>query len=136
MILYEMTLSYLGECEEALAAGSERVFKEAVRKVRACLNELLNSLHMEYEPARQLLQLYLFCIRRLAQAEVKKDSAVIDEIRRVLRPLCDAYKQIAEQNEQGPVMGNSQTVYAGLTYGRKTLTENMADQGSNRGMLV
>ena len=41
-----------------------------------------------------------------------------------------------DQNSSGPVMNNSQTVYAGLTYGRNQLTENMADQGSNRGMLV
>ena len=33
-------------------------------------------------------------------------------------------------------MNNSQTVYAGLTYGRNQLTENMADQGTNRGMLI
>ena len=31
---------------------------------------------------------------------------------------------------------NAQVVYAGLTYGRNTLTENMADQSMNRGMLV
>lgn len=136
VILYEMELCYLEECAEALKADSTDDFKEAVRKTRACLNELINSLHMEYEPAPQLLQLYLFCIRRLAYAEYKKDATVLDEIERVIRPLCDAYRQIAGQNEQGPVMGNSQAVYAGLTYGKNTLTENMADQGTNRGMLV
>ena len=50
--------------------------------------------------------------------------------------LCDAYRQIQDQDTSGPVMNNSQTVYAGLTYGRNQLTENMADQGTNRGMLV
>ena len=33
-------------------------------------------------------------------------------------------------------MNNSQTVYAGLTYGKNVLTENMADQGANRGMFA
>lgn len=136
VILYEMTLCYLEECEAVLAAGSREGFKDAVRKTRACLNELINSLHMEYDPAPRLLRLYLFCIRRLANAEGKQDATALDDIRRVIRPLCDAFRQIAEQNEKGPVMGNSQAVYAGLTYGKNTLTENMADQGTNRGMLV
>lgn len=136
VILYEMALVYLDECEEALKVADTESFKDAVRKTRGCVNELIHSLHMEYEPAPWLMQLYLFCIRRLARLEVRKENAIPDEIRKVLRPLCDAYKQVAGQNEQGPVMGNSQTVYAGLTYGKNTLTENMADQGTNRGMLV
>lgn len=34
------------------------------------------------------------------------------------------------------VMENVQTVYAGLTYGRNNLNENLADQGINRGFRV
>lgn len=154
VILYEMLLCYLDEAEEALKAGNTAEagdvvktgdaaeagdadeFRNAVRKARGCLNELLRSLHLKYEPAPTLQQLYLFCIRRLAHAEVKRENSALEEIRKVIRPLHDAYEQIAGQNTQGPVMDNSQAVYAGLTYGRNTLTENMADQGANRGMLV
>lgn len=136
VILYEMMLCYL---EDGLAAWTKEdtdEFKGAIRKARGCLNELMMSLHMEYPPARELMQLYLFCLRRLATAESRMEQEPLEEIGRVIRPLRDAYQQIAPLNEQGPVMNNSQTVYAGLTYGRNTLTENMADQGTNRGMLV
>ena len=136
VILYEMLLCYLDEASEALRVQNREALREAVRKARGCLNELMLSLHMEYEPAPQLLQLYLFCIRRLASAEVKREEQPLSEIRRVIEPLCDAYRQIEEQNTKGPMMNNSQTIYAGLTYGRNALTENMADQGANRGMLV
>ena len=136
VILYEMLLCYLDECEEALKKDDEKALGESVRKARGCLNELMQSLHLEYEPAKELMQLYLFCVRRLARVEMKKDAAMIEDVCKVIRPLHDAYEQIAEKNAQGPVMQNSQTVYAGLTYGRNTLTENMADQGTNRGMLV
>ena len=80
--------------------------------------------------------LYLYCIRRLAVCEAKGDKAALADVRKVIAPLCEAYRQIQDQNPSGPVMNNSQTVYAGLTYGRNQLTENMADQGTNRGMLV
>lgn len=135
VILYEMLLCYLEDGIETVETD-EVLFHEAARKARGCLNELLASLHMEYEPAQSLMRLYLFCIRRLALGEARRDVSLWNEVKRVIIPLCDAYRQIAAQNPAGPVMNNSQTVYAGLTYGRNTLTENMADQGSNRGMLV
>lgn len=133
VILYEMLLTYLDDAENALTSGDEMALSEAVRKSRGCLNELEHSLDLAYEPAGTLLKLYLFCARKLVHAKAHKEGA-LDEIRRVIIPLKDAYKEIAPQNANGPVMGNSQTVYAGLTYGRNTLTENMADQGANRGM--
>jgi len=136
VILYEMLLCYLDEAEEAMQTEVEAGVREAVRKAQGCLNELLNSLHQEYEPAPTLLRLYMFCIRRLALFGLRRDAGLLEEIRRVIVPLHDAYHQIADQNSAGPVMGNSQAVYAGLTYGRNTLTENMADQGANRGMFA
>ena len=136
VILYEMLLCYLEEGSNALEKGDTAAFKEAVRKSRGCLNELLRSLNVKYDPAPALQQLYLFCIRRLAWGEARQSAEVFSEIEKVIRPLHDAYGQIAGQNKSGPVMNNSQTVYAGLTYGRNTLTENMADQGTNRGILA
>ena len=136
VILYEMLLCYLEDAENALHEQEIGLFHEAIRKARGCLNELIDSLNVKYEPAPTLQQLYLFCIRRLALGEARKDEALLAEIRRVIEPLHDAYGQIAKQNNAGPVMNNTQAVYAGLTYGRNTLTENMADQSSNRGMLA
>ncbi len=139
VILYEMLLCYLEDAGEELRLeerGETGHFREAVRNARGCLNELLNSLDCKYEPAPTLYRLYMFCIRRLARAGQCRDAAVLDEIRRVIEPLHDAYRKIADQNSAGPVMNNSQTVYAGLTYGRNTLTENLTDQGLNRGILA
>lgn len=136
VILYEMLLCYLDEGEEAYRANDRFAFHEALRKSRGCINELLHSLNMEYEPAPALLQLYFFCIRRLAVCEVKNSNQCFGEIRKIIKPLCDAYEELSKQNTQGPVMNNSQTVYSGLTYGRNLLSEDMADNGSNRGMLV
>ena len=41
VILYEMTLQYLADAEQA---AEDAQFLEAVRKTRGCINELLNSL--------------------------------------------------------------------------------------------
>lgn len=136
VILYEMLLCYLQDGRSALEGKDEREFREAIRKARRCLGELMNSLNLEYEPAPALLSLCGFCVRRLVVAELRKSAEPLCEIESIVKKLRDAYRQIAGQNSAGPVMNNSQTVYAGLTYGRNTLTENMTDQGANRGMYA
>lgn len=136
VILYEMGLDYLSEAKEFLAAGEIPSFHEAARKTRGCLTELMESLNLEYEPAGAMLQLFLFCIRRLAYSELRKDGEALGEIERVIRPLHDAFAKIQDRNPSGPVMGNTQAVYAGLTYGRNSLVENTSDPGANRGMFA
>ncbi|MBQ8823175.1 MAG: flagellar protein FliS [Lachnospiraceae bacterium] len=134
VILYDMALEYL---QEGMAAENEELLSDAIRKARGCINELLSSLHTEYEVAQQMQRLYLFCIRRLAAAARKKDKAPLEEVQQVLSPLRDAYEKIAEQNPSGPVMQNAQTVYSGLTYGKTaSLSESLTESGSGRGMFV
>lgn len=136
VILYEMTLQYLSDAKEAAGREEPEKYRENARRARNCIGELLRSLHLEYELACALRQLYLYCVRRLSQAEAGWHPELLGEVEDIIMPLCDAHRQIAPQNPAGPVMQNTQTVYAGLTYGKNTLTENMADQSMNRGMLV
>ena len=135
-ILYEITLLYLDEAKEALDMEDKAAFKNAVRKIRGCMNELTASLHFEYELAQNLLQLYLYINRELVQASIHYEKENLAHIETIIRQLHDAYEQIEGQDVSGPVMGNTQTVYAGLTYGRNTLTENIADPAANRGFCV
>lgn len=145
VILYEMVLTYLDEAEEALAEAvkvkddvllhKEKTaeFREALRKARGCLGELLTSLNLEYELAARLLSLYLYCNRELTKADIRKEKEPLVHIRNVIGKLLGAYRELAGQDTSGPVMQNSQVVYAGLTYGKNKLSENMTDQGADRG---
>lgn len=135
-ILYEIVLLYLEEAKEMLQAEDKAGFKNAIRKIRGCMNELTASLHFEYELAQNLLQLYLYINRELVQASIHYEAENLNHIEAVIRELHKAYTELEKQDTSGPVMGNTQTVYAGLTYGKNTLTENVADLSSNRGFCV
>ena len=135
-ILYEMVLIYIDEAEAALSEDDRAEYKSAIRKIRGCMNELTASLNLEYDLAQNLLQLYLYVNRELVQASVYNEKENLEHIRLVIGELQKAYKKIENQDVSGPVMGNTQTVYAGLTYGRNTLTENITDPASNRGFCV
>ncbi|MDE5679325.1 MAG: hypothetical protein K2I01_02680, partial [Lachnospiraceae bacterium] len=77
--------------------------------------------------------LYLYCNRELTKADARKEKEPLMHIRSVISKLLEAYRELAGQDTSGPVMQNSQTVYAGLTYGKNSLAENLTDQGTNRG---
>lgn len=133
VILYEIVLAYMEDAEAALEEGRITEFREALRKVRSCLGELIASLNLDYELAARLLSLYLYCNRELTKADIRKEREPLLHIRSVITKLLEAYRELAGQDTSGSVMQNSQTVYAGLTYGKNSLAENLTDQGSNRG---
>lgn len=133
VILYEMLLSYLEDAQTGLEKGELTEFREALRKVRGCLGELVTSLNLEYSLAARLLSLYLYCNREIIRADCRKEKEPLCHVYSVIEKLRDSYQELAGQDTSAPVMQNSQTVYAGLTYGRDSLSEDMADQGTNRG---
>lgn len=135
-ILYEMTLLYIDEAKEALMAGKRDDFKNAVRRIQGCMCELMDSLNLEYDIAQNLLQLYLYINREVASAALHNNPENLEHVRPIVEKLAAAYRQIESQDVTGPVMGNAQTVYAGLTYGRDNLTESMADPAANRGFFA
>ena len=135
-ILYEMVLLYIDEAENAIAADNKIEFKNAIRKIRGCIDELTASLNFDYELAQNFQQLYLYVNRELVKASLHYDKENLENVRLVIEPLHKAYEQIENQDTSGPVMGNTQAVYTGLTYGRSTLTENYTDPAANRGFRV
>lgn len=141
VIIYEIAIEYAKEAIAAKSVVSEtkstdsEEFHYAIGRLQGCFSQLCGSLNFAYEPAPTLNRLYHFCIRRIGESEVKNDPVLLDEVINILSRLRDAYDKISDQNTGGPVMGNSQEVYAGLTYGRGELNENYVEQ-KNRGFLV
>lgn len=133
VILYEMLLAYLDEAESAHENNDRPGFRDGIRKAEGCLKELMASLHFEYEPALNLLQLYLYANRELVRADIRNSKEELSHVRKIIKKLHEAYEIVSRQDLSDPVMANTQAVYAGLTYGKGSLTENLADQGSSRG---
>ena len=133
VILYEMLLVYVEEARDAHEEGDRAGFRDGIRKSRGCLKELMASLHFEYEPAMNLLQLYLYANRELTRADIHNSVDELSNVEMIVKKLHEAYASVGEQDTTSPIMENAQTVYVGLTYGKNDLTENLADQGSNRG---
>ena len=136
VILYDMVLVYLEDSLEAFEKKDYKEYRWNIERAEDCLDELLNSLHMEYEIAGILRGLYFFYKRELTTAAIQEKQEKILPVMQMIRELKESYEQIASQDTSAPIMQNTQEVYAGLTYGKDSLNVNLTDQGTNRGFCV
>lgn len=136
VIIYEMLLIYLEEAKCAHAQENKEEFRAGIKRARACLHELMSSLHFEYELSGNLMALYGYADRELTRADIRNSVEELNHVKSVMEKLHAAYEEVSMLDTSAPVMSNTQTVYAGLTYGRNSLAENLADQGGNRGFCV
>lgn len=133
VILYDMILVYIKEAGEFWETDNREEYIRSLQKIRNCIGELMDSLNLEYEMARNMYSLYVFFLKEIVKAETRQSGLkYLEKISPMIESLRNAYNQVAVENRNGPIMQNTQTVYAGLTYGRKDVNVNL-EQLSNRG---
>jgi len=136
ILLYEMTLEYLREAEQSYQKQDREAFRQKIHLAQNCIRMQQKSLQMEYEPAKTLFSLYTFLHSHLAKAITRFTIEQVQETKAILQKLHDAYQKAEKMEQEEPLMTNTQKVYAGLTYGRHALVENLTDGGAGRGFLV
>ena len=97
---------------------------------------MMNNLHYEYEVARNLKQIYLAMKKDIRTAYLEESPERIIPVCNNLESLLSAYKKISSQDTSAPVMEHTQTVIAGLTYGKNSISEDLSGENSSRGFCV
>lgn len=135
VLMYEITVKYLSDACECFRAGDTDEFRFNLRKAKAFINELSGSLDMSYPVSGNLLALYMFMNNALVRADIRRDISETERIIGMLQKLQAAFAEASKEDASGPLMENTQQVYAGLTYSKSSLNENMYSNG-NRGFTV
>ena len=91
----------------------------------------IESLDPKYDISIKLMSIYLFINRELLKADIHADVSKTEELSNMMSKLQSAFKEIGDSEDEEPVMKNVQSVYAGLTYGRRELNEYV-DTAGNR----
>ena len=63
-------------------------------KAQMILSELINSLDMNYEISEELLNIYEFALKTIADANTKKDAESLDSIIEIVDSIRDAWKEV------------------------------------------
>ncbi|MFA9376877.1 MAG: flagellar protein FliS [Lachnotalea sp.] len=136
VVIYDMVLEYIDDAAECYELDNKDGFIDATKKARECVGKLMSSLDTKYPIALELMQLYVYINKLLITSVIKKKPQDFEAIKRMIHNLADAFREVAKQDTSGPMMGNTQQIYAGLTYGKGTLTESYSKLDSNRGFRV
>ncbi len=135
IILYEMLEVYLNDAVSYCREDKIQEFRTSLKSSQGVINELNHALDLQYEISLNFMQIYMFINRTIIKASVSKETADLERCIGMIQKLRNAFEQIKNEDRRGPVMKNTQQVYAGLTYGKGTLNESFGLE-SNRGFRV
>ncbi len=130
IINFELILEYLRESKESL--GDEKAFNMNIINARKFLTELRNSLNMKYEISYELMSLYNYVDKRISDFLFSEKLEDYDETVRILKTVMDGFLNI-EEEDKSPVMTNTDSIYAGLTYGKDGRLQEFVDIKTNKG---
>ena len=116
--MYDIIEENLTLAKEALDKGDRPAFRNEIKQAVSFVKELLVSLDMSYEVSKNLASLYIYVSRCLNFALVSGKKEEIEAARKVLRKLGESFREVAKTDRSEPVMGNTQQIYAGITYGK------------------
>ena len=123
VIMYEIILNDIQYAKEAFAEGDMSIYEKELTHAARFVNELMASLDYSIALSYHLMSLYIFANRELTKARVQKQPELLFGVAEIFEKLLAGYQKVSEEDTSGPVMKNTQQVYAGLTYGRGTLNE-------------
>jgi flagellar protein FliS len=101
LMVYDGLLNALAAARTALEAGDTVQAHTQLIKAQTIIREgLWGVLDPQYDISKSLASLYEYCIRRLIEANVKKDPGPVDEVTRYMRSLRDAFAEAAVRARQ------------------------------------
>ncbi len=100
LMLYSSALKFLGLARKAIAANDVEEVNRQLGKTQDILCELMGSLNPEVpDISSSLFQLYEYMHYQLVQANIKKDSSLIEEVEKQLKSLLDAWQEAIKQEK-------------------------------------
>lgn len=137
VIMYDIIQADIEYAKELLSLSDFTGYEKECRHAQKIIHELMGTLDYHYAISYDLLSLYSFSNKRLIAAYMKKDSSYLDEVNTVIENLKIGFVAVSQQDNSGPLMKNTQQIYAGLTYGRNSLNESaLGVHDSKRGYMV
>ena len=137
VILYDMILTELKEARGAYETGDMVAFDKGVKQAQRYVNEMISTLDFHYGMSYDLLQLYLFVNKLIITAVIRQNPDSLGHAESILNKLLVGFEGVSRTDTSGPVMHNTQQLYAGLTYGKGKLNETYIDPDDrNRGFIA
>lgn len=104
LMLYEGAIKFGNIAESALERKDIAKAHTNITKVEKIIDYLRQTLDMKYAVAQDFDNIYAYLSKRLVEANLKKDKAIMEEVNMHLRSVRDNWKEVMRINrEQGAI---------------------------------
>lgn len=136
VIIYDILFAHMEDARLAYKQNQHEEMKISIRRALKTVDELTGSLDFSYDISENLFSLYVYCKNELSKVLYENRLDGLADAEKILRRLYGSFVEAAKQDTSGPLMQNTQQVYAGMTYARGELNESYMDMDNQRGFFV
>ncbi|MBH9968836.1 flagellar export chaperone FliS [Bacillus sp. MKU004] len=100
LMLYNGSLKFIHIAKKAIEEKNIELKNTNIQKAQAIVSELMVTLNTDLEISQNLMSLYDYINRRLTEANVKNDRAILEEVEGLITEFRDTWKQVIQLNRQ------------------------------------
>jgi flagellar secretion chaperone FliS len=100
MMLYNGCLKFIKLARKAIEENNIEEKNTNLLKAQKIIQELMVTLNMDYEVAKNMMEMYDYIYRRLVEANIKNDIVILDEVEGYVKEFRDTWKQVIQLNRQ------------------------------------
>lgn len=100
LMLYNGCLKFLGKAKVAIEEKDIQQRNYYIQRAQAIIAELMSTLNMDIEISKQMLPLYEYMNRRLIEANIKNNIAIIEEVEGLVTEFRDTWKEVIKITRQ------------------------------------
>ena len=100
LMLYNGCIKFLGKAKVAIEEKDIAEKNKNLQRAQAIIAELMSTLNMAYPISKDMLPLYEYMNRRLVEANIKNDPAILDEVEGLVIEFRDTWKEVIKITRQ------------------------------------
>jgi flagellar secretion chaperone FliS len=100
LMLYNGCLKFIHLAKMAIEEKNIEKKNTNIQKAQNIVHELMVTLNQDLEISKSMMPLYDYCYRRLVEANIKSDSAILEEVEGFITEFRDTWKQVIQINRQ------------------------------------
>ena len=108
LMLYNGCLKFLTKAKKSIEDKNIEERNYNIQRAQAIIYELMSTLNMDIEISKEMLPLYDYMTRRLTDANVKNDIAIIEEVEGLVTEFRDTWKEVIKITRQQQYAGAKQ----------------------------
>ncbi|WP_174728843.1 flagellar export chaperone FliS [Mesobacillus harenae] len=100
LMLYNGCLKFISIAKHAISEKQIETKNTNIQKAQNIIQELMVTLNMDLDVSKDMMSLYDYINRRLVEANIQNDVAILEEVEGLVTDFRDTWKQVIQMNRK------------------------------------